>query len=321
VTAFYAVSHSFWDNGPDWDYHIIEVKADGSAAVVRDVLVISTHPPCGPSCTVKAKIKRVPNTTPAALVGDNNPCAIDVRELVKELHRTKRALKRTPLFTTADFGIVATCGGENVLLRFPMLAFPFSPHGSPRVTRAYGLISDIEQQVFDTSQVFTTAAQTKVFEGLEGSKPSADDEVLGASILPELRSGVFDQALWDDCRKPSCAGQGMKRVLETYVPPEERRQPRVSWIDRPGYACAECALPDYPAIARLARVEGNVTLDLAVDEGSGRVLDATPLSGPPVLLGAAVSAAKGWRFQPESKHAHLGKSRATIRFAMNCNWN
>jgi hypothetical protein len=89
LTRFYAVSQTFWDNGPMWDYHILEAKRVGNETLVRDILIVSAQSPCGLSCTVKAKIKQLHNTTPAELVGDNNPCAIDQREIRRELRRTR----------------------------------------------------------------------------------------------------------------------------------------------------------------------------------------------------------------------------------------
>lgn len=55
--------------------------------------------------------------------------------------------------------------------------------------------------------------------------------------------------------------------------------------------------PMYPSIARSARVSGPVVVRLVVSE-KGTVTLATPLSGPPMLVGAAVDSAKHWIFHP-----------------------
>ncbi|HEV2763847.1 MAG TPA: energy transducer TonB, partial [Pyrinomonadaceae bacterium] len=55
--------------------------------------------------------------------------------------------------------------------------------------------------------------------------------------------------------------------------------------------------PPYPAIARAARAQGTVTVQIVVDEG-GRVISATAVSGHPLLQQAAVSAARSARFTP-----------------------
>jgi TonB family protein len=55
--------------------------------------------------------------------------------------------------------------------------------------------------------------------------------------------------------------------------------------------------PPYPAIARAARAQGTVTVQIVVDE-EGKVISASPVSGHPLLQQAAVNAARGARFAP-----------------------
>lgn len=301
-----------------WDYHIVEANQDGTDTVVRDILIISQHLPCGSSCTVKAKIKRLQNTSPAELVGDNNPCAVDPRELPRELRRAKRALKHTLLFTTANFGIVATCGGEETVLHLPLLPFPFRTQGPPRILRSYDLLHDVETRVFGTSEVFKPVAETKMFEDLDTEPDTRTDESEGAALVSELRAGVFDKALGEDCKKPGCKDEGLKQLLQTYIPPQDRSVPSVAWVDRPRYQCLKCALPAYPPLARLARVEGDVELELQVDERSGLVLGATVTSGHQLLQCAAIQAARGWQFQPQEHTEGATTSKVRLRFSMNC---
>jgi TonB family protein len=55
--------------------------------------------------------------------------------------------------------------------------------------------------------------------------------------------------------------------------------------------------PAYPLEARTARVSGLVKVQVLVSE-EGRVIEATALQGPEPLLGAALDAARQWRFKP-----------------------
>jgi periplasmic protein TonB len=55
--------------------------------------------------------------------------------------------------------------------------------------------------------------------------------------------------------------------------------------------------PPYPAIARAARAQGTVTVQILVDE-EGKVISANAVSGHPLLQQAAVNAARGARFAP-----------------------
>jgi TonB family protein len=55
--------------------------------------------------------------------------------------------------------------------------------------------------------------------------------------------------------------------------------------------------PNYPEVARLAGIEGDVTLRILVGE-DGTIEDARPISGPPVLARSAIRAVEQWRYAP-----------------------
>lgn len=55
--------------------------------------------------------------------------------------------------------------------------------------------------------------------------------------------------------------------------------------------------PAYPAIARSAHASGQVRVQIIIDE-NGNVISASPVSGHPLLQGAAVSAARASKFTP-----------------------
>jgi TonB family protein len=55
--------------------------------------------------------------------------------------------------------------------------------------------------------------------------------------------------------------------------------------------------PTYPILAKSVRIEGSITVEIVVSP-DGRVESARALNGHPLLMNAAVEAARGWRFQP-----------------------
>jgi len=55
--------------------------------------------------------------------------------------------------------------------------------------------------------------------------------------------------------------------------------------------------PTYPPLARQARIQGDVVIDAVIDK-SGAVVEMKVLSGPPVLIPAALAAVRSWRYQP-----------------------
>jgi protein TonB len=55
--------------------------------------------------------------------------------------------------------------------------------------------------------------------------------------------------------------------------------------------------PDYPRIAMTAKVEGVVVIDAVIDE-RGNVIQARAVSGPGLLISAALQAVLKWRYEP-----------------------
>jgi TonB family protein len=71
--------------------------------------------------------------------------------------------------------------------------------------------------------------------------------------------------------------------------------------------------PIYPAIACQMGLSGRVELDIYVDE-SGSVEKVNVISGNPILGGAAVSAAKQWKFQPFQNDGKVTKAVIRVGF-------
>ena len=72
-------------------------------------------------------------------------------------------------------------------------------------------------------------------------------------------------------------------------------------------------LPEYPRHAIEQKVEGDVLLDIAVDD-KGEVSDARVLSGPDELRKAALSSVLGWHFSPSAVRS--ASTQATLRFTL-----
>lgn len=63
--------------------------------------------------------------------------------------------------------------------------------------------------------------------------------------------------------------------------------------------CINCnsVLPQYPAIARQARIQGDVVLKATISK-EGTIENLQVVSGSPMLVGAAEQAVRQWRYQP-----------------------
>jgi TonB family protein len=74
--------------------------------------------------------------------------------------------------------------------------------------------------------------------------------------------------------------------------------------------------PTYPANAVAKRIGGSVVVEVTVDE-DGSVMSVRALSGPDELRGAAVSAAREWKFHPTALSGIPVKVIGTITFNFN----
>jgi protein TonB len=76
------------------------------------------------------------------------------------------------------------------------------------------------------------------------------------------------------------------------------------------------ASPSYPELAMRTGASGSVVLDLDID-AQGKVVKATPVSGPSIFFGAAVSAALKWRYKPASIGGTNVASRSRVTMVFN----
>lgn len=73
-------------------------------------------------------------------------------------------------------------------------------------------------------------------------------------------------------------------------------------------------VPEYPDVARLAGIDGDVTLRILV-AGDGSVRGITAISGPPVLARAAMHAVERWRYVPALVNGRPVDVVTTVRLA------
>ncbi len=72
--------------------------------------------------------------------------------------------------------------------------------------------------------------------------------------------------------------------------------------------------PEYPDVARLAGIDGDVTLRIFVAR-DGSIRGITPISGPPVLARAAMRAVEQWRYAPAIVDGRPVDVVTTVRLA------
>jgi periplasmic protein TonB len=116
--------------------------------------------------------------------------------------------------------------------------------------------------------------------------PSPLVDVTAPGLVENLEPGV-----------PGGFGAGVAGIVEPPPPPPPPVQPlRVGGNVRPPQRLHDVP-PQYPAIARSARVSGVVILEAVIGE-DGTVGDVRVLRSIPLLDQAAIDAVKQWRFSP-----------------------
>lgn len=115
------------------------------------------------------------------------------------------------------------------------------------------------------------------FEGVVGGVPGGVPGGQMGGVLGGVIGGV-----------PGASGIAPPKAPKVVV--------RVGGKVRPPQAIYRPA-PQYPALARQARVSGDVVVDTTLDE-NGNVTNMKIVSGPPLLYEAALNALKQWRYKP-----------------------
>jgi TonB family protein len=125
-------------------------------------------------------------------------------------------------------------------------------------------------------------AQPRVFSSVDvGTAPAASDASPG---------------------EPACSS-----AKESFDAPETLRIPSEQL-----YAKAkERPLPPYPLLAKVARAESAVIVEILVSK-TGDVICARSLSGHPLLRAAAVAAAVNWKFEPIEAAGKPAKAVGTV---------
>jgi periplasmic protein TonB len=112
----------------------------------------------------------------------------------------------------------------------------------------------------------------------------ATDEAPPAPVLP-----AEDSALVANSQPPAV-------LTGVVTPPAPASAPRtVSHIQAPRLINA--IPPQYPAIAKQNRIQGDVTIEMDID-ANGNVIGEKVLSGPPFLQAAAKDAVRRWKYEP-----------------------
>lgn len=175
--------------------------------------------------------------------------------------------------------------------------YELPPHGTPRNT-GDGYSSHIVQPLRPTN-VDTVANPNNPPEQIETIAPTIPSGNLRPMNVSDFVNPAGRGGEGNGGPGPTGAIRVIPVELPTPPPPEPTTTPnRILRVSRVLNSQAiTLPKPPYPAIARMAGVQGVVNVQVLIDE-TGKVISAKALSGSPLLMPEAVKAAYQARFSP-----------------------
>jgi TonB family protein len=208
---------------------------------------------------------------------DGTPSPPQIQQYLKRDHRSlsAEALRKNPSFDREE----EVLGFQTFVLRYS--------HGSSSDEYIETFLAP-ELQGIEIKQVVVTKGMIEVIEPVSILLGEPDEKTL--AIAPV------------DLGKESAIGAS----------PRGAKKIDFSGGVLQGYAVKKVQ-PPYPVEARDADVSGDVQVQVLISE-QGKVIEATPIGGPQLLLSAALDAARQWVFKPTEVSGVPVKVQDTLTF-------
>lgn len=287
---------TFFDFGPPFHYvELLLVNPSSSSGTSIERVILTA----GYKCTLPPKIEVAKATlkqSVAGLFGATNPCTIPEKDLNRELKRRKHQL----VFSGANISMQVQCGGQTRIIRSDILDRDmFDPHaGTPEHTSwTMGILAQLDRAL-------GPGVMDKPMITLPGNA-AGQAQIPDSPTFQEIAAGKYDPLFPGTTDKPSQIYLSTKEAIPT---------PTVSLIKSSPFTPLVAPMPQYPAIARAASVEGTFTFTVDV-QSDGRTTNFGVESGAPLLRSAMEDASHGWVFPKEAAGQQVA---VTVEFALNC---
>lgn len=312
-SQMYIVSAAFSDFGPLFYYRVLDVRTEGPDVLIRYARIGWTNPSFCARKIVQSAQVRLRNRTIQDIVKANNPCAVNPRDLAATV---KKYSILAAHFETFSAGVVVTCGPTTSVLELPdesKVDLKKLKSANTTMSRLWDLISAVVGPAFGDDDIFQ-------------GRTEAEDLALqraGQEIVPELASGRYDKGLAAALHGNDITWlhPSIRDLLKDYRGPITSSEAKAAafsivLVNAEQYRFSAFAKPDYPVLAALARIQGDVTMRLTVDPPTGEVTSVEASSGNRILQDNAVATAKNWRLEPNSAGAE--KVSVTMRYTLQC---
>jgi hypothetical protein len=206
--------------------------------------------------------------------------------------------------------LVVTCGTTQKEFDFP---YPVEVD-QKALHQSNPAISDL----WDTNyRVFRRAFGENFSFNSSTPEQEKEMEQLGTKLVPELISGKYQTAYaGSKCGDQVCDNY-LAWQLRGYTEAPQPIDPSVvTLLEADSLHFTRFVSPVMPLIALIARVSGDVHLRVLADPQTGLVTSVQTLSGPPLLVRAAVDAAQSWQFARKSMPEQ--PLEVILRFGLKC---
>lgn len=287
---------TFFDFGPPFDYYEVFVVHPNSRGTSVERVTLT---PGSDACFLPPKVEMGSATVSesvSTLLTDVNPCGIPERDLKRELKRCKHCLT----FSGARVAMQVQCGNRMRVIRSDILDRDiFDPAAKTQSNTEWtmNLLNRLDEAVGPGVMQKPLFGSSK-----ENELPS---DASASPVLADIAFGKYDPLFAGEEQKPSALYQAAMQSR----PPDMRVELWRSTIDPVAFS-----LPIYPAIARLARVQGIVSISVLVDS-NGHVHAPFSAGGPALLRASVESAAGAWVFPKEASGKLV---TVDIRFYLSC---
>jgi TonB family protein len=300
LKSFYVVTHVVSDASPFNYEYVLDVKAQGTDVLVREIRIAPFSSGC-PGVTVKAVDRVLTNATPKSVVKPDL-CALRVRTIESVIAGAQPKGIVASIDDSASYSIVAMCGKTEKVFEIPYpetVEFEKLKRTNPQVASFWNLAHDLSRRAFgkDFSFYNTSASQDEAFQ------------TLGAETVPSIKAGVYGRGFQN--------GSHLESLLNEYSGPVKEIEPwHVEFVGAVPADLLQYQLPKYPPLARQTRIEGEVRLVVVLDPQTGFTKEVNVSSGHPLLAGAAVAAVRDWHFQEPAPRKD--QIEVAIRFTLRC---
>lgn len=287
--------HTFFDFGPPFDfYELLLVRPSRSGSLVQRIILTPPGEGCGAPAAMETASATMSESV-STILGDANPCAIPEKELRRELKRCKHC----SVFSGANVTLRIPCGTNSRLVRSDILdrdMFSATPNTPEHTSWTMQLLTRLDRALGPgvmEKPMFSTGEQ-------ENAEANLDSET-----REKLESGAYDELF------PKAGIKLADIYRASQVPPPS---PSIRLLSISPFAPQDPLLPNYPPLAKAARIQGTVLFSVDVD-ARGNPGIVTFWHGHKLLLEAVRQTVDSWKFPKEAAGQMIS---ASIQFSLNC---